>query len=137
MAARANGASVMMAYGAHLVKNGVGPLVNALVEHGFLTHLATQGAGVIHDWEFAFQGASGESVRENAPEGRFGSWEETGRWLNLAVLCGAAEGIGFGEAVGRMIVEGGLTIPSADVLRRSLQERPDDDLAGAGRICSG
>jgi hypothetical protein len=131
VAARAKGASVMMAYGAHLVKNGAGPLVNALVKGGFITHLATQGAGVIHDWEFAFQGASGESVRENAPAGRFGSWEETGRWLNLAVLCGAAEGIGFGEAVGRMIVENGLTIPAADDLRQSLQERPDDELAGA------
>ena len=119
------------------VKNGAGPLVNALVEGGFITHLATQGAGVIHDWEFAFQGASGESVRENAPAGRFGSWEETGRWINLAVLCGAAEGIGFGEAVGRMIVENGLTIPAADALRHSLQERPDDDLAARGPICCG
>jgi hypothetical protein len=131
VAARGRGASVMMAYGAHLIKNGAGPLVNALVERGFVTHLATQGAGVIHDWEFAFQAASGESVRENAPAGRFGSWEETGRWLNLAVLAGAAEGIGFGEAVGRMIVENGLTIPSAEELRRSIQERPDDELTGA------
>ena len=117
-------ASVMMAYGAHLIKNGAGPLVNALVERGLITHLATQGAGVIHDWEFAFQDASGESVRENAPAGRFGSWEETGRWLNLAVLNGAAEGIGFGEAVGRMIVDNGLTIPSADDLRAPFKTGP-------------
>ena len=131
VAARAKGASVMMAYGAHLIKNGAGPLVNALVERGLVTHLATQGAGVIHDWEFAFQGESGESVRENAPEGRFGSWDETGRWINLAVLVGAAEGIGFGEAVGRLIAENGLTIASADALRQAIRDEPGHPRTGA------
>ena len=87
----------MLTYGAHLIKNGAGPLLNRLIEAGLVTHLATQGAGIIHDWEFAFQGESGESVRENAPAGTFGSWDETGRWLNLAVLVGAAEGLGMGE----------------------------------------
>ncbi len=63
----------MFTYGAHLIKNGAGPLLNRLVEAGWATHLATQGAGVIHDWEFSFQGHSGESVRDNAPAGIFGA----------------------------------------------------------------
>ena len=129
--ARARGAAVMLGYGAHLVKNGAGPLVNALIEEGYLTHLATQGAGIIHDWEFAFQGASGESVRENAPVGRFGAWEETGRWINLAVLTGAAEGLGFGEAMGRLIEEDGLQMPSAASLREQIAADPADPLSGA------
>lgn len=121
----------MLTYGAHLVKNGCGLLVNTLIENGWLTHLATQGAGVIHDWEFAFLGASGEWVRDNAPVGRFGSWEETGHWLNLAVIAGAAEGLGFGEAVGRLIEADGLDFPSAQELRAAIREDPDHELTAA------
>ena len=120
LAARRRGASVMFAYGAHLIKNGAGPLLNQLIGAGLVTHLATQGAGIIHDWEFAFQEESGESVRENAPAGTFGSWEETGRWLNLAILAGAAEGLGIGESVGRMIAEDRLVIPTASRLREEI-----------------
>lgn len=129
--ARQRGASVMIVYGAHLIKNGAGPLVNLLIEAGLATHLGTQGAGIIHDWEFAFQGESGESVRENAPAGTFGSWDETGRWLNLAALSGAADGIGFGEAVGRMIAEDRLVLPAAEQLRQAIAADPGHALAAA------
>lgn len=127
--ARREQASVMLTYGAHLIKNGAGPLVNDLIEAGWLTHLATQGAGIIHDWEFAFQGASGESVRENAPAGTFGTWDETGRWLNLAALVGAALGLGLGESVGRMIAEDRLCIPLEKDLRRHILDDPAHPLA--------
>jgi hypothetical protein len=131
LAARDGGAAIMCTYGAHLIKNGGGPLLNALVDAGFVTHLATQGAGIIHDWEFAFQGQSSESVRENAAAGVFGSWDETGRWLNLAVLVGAAEGLGMGEAVGRMIAEDRLVLPSAAQLRDEIAADPAHPLAAA------
>jgi hypothetical protein len=130
-AARRRDAAVMLTYGAHLIKNGCGPLLCRLVEGGMVTHLATQGAGVIHDWEFAFQAESGESVRENAPAGTFGSWDETGRWLNLAVLVGAAEGLGMGESIGRMIAEDRLVIPSTSELRRQISTDPGHCLAAA------
>ena len=129
--ARENDASVMLTYGAHLVKNGGGPLLNRMMEQGQLTHLATQGAGVIHDWEFAFQGMSTESVRENAPVGRFGSWDETGRWINLAVAVGATEGLGMGEAVGRLIETEELTVPDRRELERSIAAAPTDPLCAA------
>ena len=129
--ARQRGAAVMLAYGAHLIKNGAGPLVNALIEDGVLTHVATQGAGTIHDWEFSFLGESGESVRNNAPVGRFGSWEETGRWLNLAILTGAAQGLGLGESLGRMMETNGLDLPAAAELRRQIAEEPAHELTGA------
>ena len=121
----------MLTYGAHLIKNGAGPLLNRLIETGLATHLATQGAGIIHDWEFAFQGRSGESVRENAPAGIFGAWEETGRYLNLAVLVGAAEGLGFGESIGRMIEEDRIVLPSPEQLRRCIAADPAHPLAAA------
>ena len=101
--ARQAGRSVMLTYGAHLVKNGAGPLVNALIERGWVTHLATQGAGIIHDWEFAHQGHSSESVADNAPVGRFGIWDETGRWLNRAASEGRERDEGWGESLGRLI----------------------------------
>ena len=129
--AREHDAGVMLTYGAHLIKNGGGPLLNRLIEAGRLTHLATQGAGVIHDWEFAFQGLSTESVRENAPEGSFGSWDETGRWINLAVAVGAAEGLGMGESVGRLIETETLTVPEPEQLEHVIAAAPADPLCAA------
>ncbi len=131
VAARSRGAAVMLTYGAHLVKNGGGPLLNWLVDNGWVTHVATQGAGIIHDWEFAFAGCSSESVRDNAPVGRFGTWEETGRWINLAVIAGAAEGLGFGEAIGRFIDSDGCRLPQPDALAEEICSNPADPLAAA------
>jgi hypothetical protein len=130
-AARDRKAAIMLTYGAHLIKNGAGPLLNRLIESGLASHLATQGAGIIHDWEFSFQGHSGESVRENAPLGTFGAWDETGRYLNLAVLAGAAEGLGFGESIGRMIAEDRIVLPPSEKLRRSIADDPAHPLAAA------
>ena len=130
-AARDRQAAIMFTYGAHLIKNGAGPLLNRLIDAGLATHVATQGAGIIHDWEFSFQGHSGESVRENAAVGCFGAWEQTGRYLNLAVLTGAAEGIGFGESIGRMIEEDRIVLPSAERLREEIAADPAGALAAA------
>jgi hypothetical protein len=131
LAARTGNAAIMFTYGAHLIKNGAGPLLNRLIEARLANHLATQGAGIIHDWEFAFQGHSGESVRENAPAGIFGAWDETGRYLNLAVLTGAAQGLGFGESIGRMIEEDQIVLPSATQLRDEIAADPAHPLAAA------
>src|SRR5207249_2757277 len=68
-------AGVMLIYGAHLIKNGGQLLLNRMMERGWLTHLATNGAGIIHDWEFSFLGRSTESVRDNVARGTFGTWD--------------------------------------------------------------
>ena len=130
-AARDRGASVMLAYGAHLIKNGAGTLVKWLVENGWVTHAATQGAGVIHDWEFAYAGVSSESVRDNAPAGRFGSWDETGWAINLAVTAGAAEGLGFGESLGKFITGNGLVLPDPKTLAEQIAADPAGELTAA------
>lgn len=129
--AHQNGAAVMLAYGAHLIKNGGGTLVNALIESGYVTHVATQGAGIIHDWEFAFQGCSSESVRDNAAVGKFGAWDETGRAINLAALTGTINGMGLGEAIGKYITDDGVTLPSPDLLRKQIMEQSDHPLTAA------
>ena len=121
--ARAARRPVILTFGAHLIKNGLGPLAGALAEAGWLTHLATNGAGSIHDWEFAYLGRSAEDVRENTAAGRFGTWDETGRFIHLAVAVGGAAGLGYGESVGKLIHDEHLHIPSADALRERIAAR--------------
>jgi hypothetical protein len=123
-AARKRRASVILMYGAHLVKNGAHRLVNSLVEHGWITHLATNGAGTIHDWELSFLGRTEESVRQNVATGTFGAWDETGRNLHLALLAGALSGKGYGQSLGRFIEEDGATLPSPNSLKQSLRDEP-------------
>ncbi len=115
--ARDRGAPVVICHGAHLVKNGLAPLLIRLVREGWLTHVATNGAGSIHDWEFAFLGSSCEDVRENVAVGEFGIWEETGAFIGLALLSGALEGLGYGASVGRLIASEKLAIPAPTELR--------------------
>ena len=130
-AARQAGRPVILAFGAHAIKNGLSPVLQRLMERGWLTHLATNGAGVIHDWEFAYQGASSEDVRENLREGRFGLWEETGRWLSLALLVGAFEGRGYGESVGALVHHDGLTIPARGELLACVGRAEEEPLRAA------
>ena len=119
--ARQEDCPVMLAFGAHAIKNGLAPVFLSLIEGGWVTHLATNGAGIIHDWEFAFQGKSCEDVALMVSQGRFGNWEETGFYINLALNVGAYEGKGYGESIGALIQNEGLTIPSIDELERFIR----------------
>ena len=119
--ARQAGKPVVMAFGAHTIKNGLSPVLIKLMEKGWITHLATNGAGIIHDWEFAYLGQSSEDVRANVAHGEFGIWQETGFYINLAIIIGAYEGLGYGESVGKLIESEGLTIPAEANLMREIQ----------------
>lgn len=103
-AARERGATVLLMMGAHLIKTGASGLLIPLMERGYITHLALNGAGAIHDFELALIGATTESVGRYISEGQFGLWTETGR-INDAAKSAAAAGLGLGEAIGRMIEE--------------------------------
>ncbi|MCS7338104.1 MAG: hypothetical protein NZ739_07695 [Verrucomicrobiae bacterium] len=130
-AARSIGATVLLMYGAHLVKNGLGAVVNRLISRGWVTHLATNGAGAIHDWELAFFGRTEESVRENIASGTFGAWDETGRFIHIALLVGGLRREGFGAALGRFIAEDGTELPNPSELREKLERAPADAAAPA------
>lgn len=125
--ARRIGRPVMMAFGAHAIKNGLAPVFIKLIREGWATHLATNGAGIIHDWEFAYQGKSCEHVEPMVKSGCFGNWQETGFSINLALNVGALEGRGYGESVGAMIHRDGLNIPSADELVECVQSQLEID----------
>jgi len=118
--ARAKGAEVIISYGAHLIKNGLGPVLNWFIENNFVSALTTNGAGTIHDWELAYHGNSTESVRRYAKEGQFGIWEETGRYMNLAIMLAAATGQGCGESLGKMVETEKLVVPSVSDLQNEI-----------------
>lgn len=125
--ARKNKSSVILAFGAHTIKNGLAPVLIRLLEQRWITHMATNGAGIIHDWEFAYQGKSSEDVKENVKAGQFGIWEETGSYINLALCVGAFENLGYGESVGRMIARDGLDIPAYEDLKLHVTGYLDSD----------
>jgi hypothetical protein len=118
-------------YGAHLIKNGAMLLVNWLIENGWITHLATNGAGTIHDWELSFLGRTEESVRKNVATGSFGTWDETGRNIHLALLAGALRREGYGRSLGRFVVEDGTTLPVKQALEQALRDDPAHPLSPA------
>jgi hypothetical protein len=106
--ARQQGREVGLALGAHVLKVGLSPLLIDLMRRGLITHVATNGASAIHDWEMAYQGATSEDVAQNLPDGSFGFWRETFANLNGAARRAAARGEGFGLAVGRQILDDAL-----------------------------
>lgn len=104
LAARSCGASRIMMMGAHVIKQGLSRYVIDLIDRGVISVLATNGACAIHDYELARLGATTESVARYISDGQFGLWTETGE-LNDIISAGDAEGLGFGEAVGKAIAE--------------------------------
>src|SRR3981189_27669 len=90
---------IVWGLGAHVIKTGVGPVMIDLMERGFVSAIATNGAAVIHDFEIALVGATSEDVDESLGAGRFGMAEETGRLLNAAINDGVAAGLGIGQSV--------------------------------------
>jgi hypothetical protein len=97
------GAGIVWGIGAHVIKTGVSPLLVDLMHRGYVSALATNGAGIIHDFEIALSGSTSEDVDEALGPGRFGMAEETGRLLNEAIREGAAKHLGLGQAVGAFL----------------------------------
>lgn len=105
VAAREGGAGILWGVGAHVVKTGLSPVLIDLMDRGFVSGVAMNGAGLIHDFEIALAGATSENVDEALGPGAFGMAEETGRDVNRVVAEGVARGLGIGQAVGRYLAE--------------------------------
>lgn len=102
--ARRRSSPVILMLGAHPIKLGLGPFIIDLIRRRIVTHIATNGAGVIHDFELALVGGTSENVAKWISVGQFGLWQETAR-LNDIICKAATADEGLGEAVGRTIVE--------------------------------
>ena len=99
-AAHDGGRAIVWGLGAHVIKTGLSPILIDLMERGFVSAIATNGAGIIHDFELALSGATSEDVEDALGPGRFGMAEETGTLLNAAINDGVKLGLGIGQAVG-------------------------------------
>lgn len=103
--ARENGKPVSIAIGGHVIKCGLQPVLKKLIEADIITAVAMNGSASIHDYEISLIGETSEDVGAVLHCGTFGMAEETGRDINGALAAGVADGIGYGEALGRFIVE--------------------------------
>ena len=92
---------VVWGLGAHVIKVGLGPVLIDLMERGFISALAMNGAGLIHDFEVALVGSTSEEVDAVLGAGKFGMAEETGTQLNAAIAEGARESLGLAQSVCR------------------------------------
>jgi len=99
--ARADGRPVILSMGAHVIKSGLSRYLISLMREGFFTHIASNGAGSIHDFELCWLGGTSEDVPTAIEDGSFGMWEETCTWMNDAIKEGAGSGYGYGESLAR------------------------------------
>ena len=105
--ARRNGRPVVMAIGGHVIKCGLQPVLKALLEADAITAVAMNGSAAIHDFEVSLIGATSEDVGVVLHAGDFGFSEETGGGMNRALKATLPSGAGFGEAIGRRILDDG------------------------------
>lgn len=101
--AKRAGRAIIWGLGAHVLKTGLSPVLVDLMERGYVSAIATNGAGVIHDFEIALSGGTSEDVDATLGPGTFGMAEETGTQLNRAITEGAAAGLGLGQSVGKYL----------------------------------
>ncbi len=103
VAAKRDGKAIIWGLGAHVLKTGLSPVLVDLMERGFVSAIATNGAGIIHDFEIALSGGTSEDVDATLGLGTFGMAEETGTELNRAINEGVAQGLGLGQSVGKFL----------------------------------
>lgn len=105
MEARRKKRAILWGMGGHVIKCGLAPVLTDLMDKGWVTGLVMNGAATIHDYEIGICGATSEDVESVLPDGRFGSADETGREMNLAIREGAKRGIGMGETLGELALK--------------------------------
>ena len=105
--ARELGKPVVWGIGGHVVKTGLAPLINDLMRRGFVSGIAANGSVLVHDAEVALVGSTSEDVDATLGAGAFGAADETGKLLNEAARRAAQDGLGLGEALGRLLAESG------------------------------
>lgn len=101
--ARSAGKPILWGLGAHVLKVGLSPVIVDLMERGYVTGLAMNGAGIVHDFELAVAGQTSEEVEAGLGGGEFGMARETGEEINHAITEGDHDGLGLGAALGRYL----------------------------------
>jgi hypothetical protein len=95
--------AILWGIGGHVIKTGLGPLFADLMQRGFVSAIAMNGAALIHDFEIALSGQTSEDVEAGLADGKFGMATETGLFLNQIAGTAAFSGLGYGEAAGKFL----------------------------------
>lgn len=111
-----NKKSVIFMSGAHTIKCGLNPVLIELIEKKIFTCICLNGAGIIHDFEIAFQGRTSEDVAQALKTGRFGMGKETAEFINNAVREGVKSGLGLGFSIAKKISESKLKYKNLSLL---------------------
>ncbi len=117
--ARQSDKPVIWLTGAHMIKNGLGPIIIELIRKDIITLVATNAAGTIHDFELALIGQTSEYVPNALPEGKFGMAYELG-YINAILAEGNKRELGYGESLGRCMFD--------DEFRRCVENTVDGKL---------
>ncbi|MBI4854002.1 MAG: hypothetical protein HY819_19565 [Acidobacteria bacterium] len=121
--ARRKERAVIIGLGGHVIKCGLAPVLIDLMKQGFITGFAMNGSAAIHDFEIALAGFTSEDVDASLSKGDFGMAEETGQIINQASFLAVEENIGFGEALGKTLIELNPTNSDVSLLCTSYQEK--------------
>ncbi|MBN2547111.1 MAG: hypothetical protein JXB50_15020 [Spirochaetes bacterium] len=111
---------VIIAMGAHVIRDGVSCYLIDLMKRGIVDHIAFNGACAIHDYELALIGATTESVARYIKTGEFGMWKETG-YINDYIKEGLKSDYGFGQAMGHAIMQNNLKFKERSILYNAYQ----------------
>ena len=106
LAARQKRKAILWGMGGHVIKVGLGPVLIDLMDRGFISGIAMNGAALIHDFEIALAGNTSEDVEAALGQGQFGMAEETGKYLNEIAKLAQRIRIGYGEAAGQFLTSG-------------------------------
>lgn len=120
--AKKKGKAVIFMMGAHVIKCGLSPLVIDLIQKKIITTIVFNGAGIIHDFEIAYQGKTSEDVGEALKDGSFGMGKETAEFLNNAVNEGVSRGLGIASSVGNAIARKRLKYKEHSILHCCYKE---------------
>lgn len=113
--------TIIIMLGAHVIKCGLSPLIINLLKNGYVSHLALNGAGVIHDVEIANWGVTSEDVSRGLQDGSFGMAKETASFVNDSIKEGKNNSKGYGEIVGEKIIEKKATNINLSLLAACIQ----------------
>jgi len=120
--AKKNSSSVIFMMGGHVIRAGVQNYIIDLMKRGYVSCIAMNGAGIIHDYEFSYIGGTTENVARYIKEGQFGLWKETGG-INDIINRYYKNGdtVGLGEAIGKAIYESDFLYKNTSILVRGYE----------------
>jgi hypothetical protein len=113
--------TIIIMLGAHVIKCGLNPLIIKMLKNGYVSHLALNGAGVIHDVEIANWGVTSEDVSTGLQDGSFGMAKETASFINDSIKENKNNSKGYAEVVGEKIIEKKTTNINLSLLATCIQ----------------